>query len=313
MPRKRISITQSAKSFNYQSIYDEYVKEKSCTASTATIKGYKYRLLPFINYLLDNDLEVNQSTINDYILILNDKYDNKVTFNSTLRDIRAFCNWLTTNDYAPKLKITVKKEYEVTKEVYTEEEIKKLLIKPSTNNFTDYRNWCMINFFIGTGCRINTLINVKISDIDFNNDYIIFKVTKNKKQQVIPLCTALKKAINAYLKLWVHKDSDYLFPNSYGEKLNNNSVTHAINHYNKERGVTKTSCHLFRHTFAHNYLMNGGDIFRLQQILGHQTLDMVKIYANMNNIDSLKNDFNKLNMLDNININKNKIKINKIM
>ena len=69
MPRKRISITQSAKSFNYQSIYDEYVKEKSCTASTATIKGYKYRLLPFINYLLDNDLEVNQSTINDYILI----------------------------------------------------------------------------------------------------------------------------------------------------------------------------------------------------------------------------------------------------
>ncbi len=108
-----------------------------------------------------------------------------------------------------------------------------------------------------------------------------------------------------YLQLY----NDYLFPNQYGEQLANNQVTHAINKYNKVRGVSKTSCHLFRHTFAHNYLLQGGDIFRLQQLLGHSTLDMVKIYANMNNIESLKENYDKLNLLDTTTINNRCIEV----
>ena len=82
--------------------------------------------------------------------------------------------------------------------------------------------------------------------------------------------------------------NDYLFLNQYVAQLTNKQVYHAINKCNKNRYMSKTSCPLFRHTFAHNYLIQSGDIFRLQQLLGHSTLDMVKIYANMNNTESLK-------------------------
>lgn len=311
MPRKKISLNTNETNFDYLKLYNDYVKEKSCTSAKATIRGLKYNVLPFVNWLNANDYsQINQTVINEYILYLNDAYENKITVNSLLRNIRTFCNWLYKRQYAPKVKIPVKKNYEVNKEVYTQEELKLLLKKPTdTTKFNELRNWAIINFFIGTGCRINSLINVKINDVNFNTDTITLRVTKNKKQQVIPLSSTLKTVLRQYLRTWHNTPTDYLFPNQYGEQLANNQVTHAINKYNKDRGVTKTSCHLFRHTFAHNYLIQGGDIFRLQQLLGHSTLDMVKIYANMNNIESLKQNYNSLNLLDTTIVNKSCIKL----
>lgn len=311
MPRKRISIVSINQNINYLALYEDYIKEKSCTSAKATIKGLKYKVLPFVNWLNANQYSnLSQSIVNEYILYLNNTHENKVTVNSLLRNIRTFCNWLYEHDYAPKVKIPIKKSYEVTKEVYTQEELKILLKKPTnTTKFNELRNWAIINFFIGTGCRINSLVNVKINDVNFVNDTITLRVTKNKKQQVIPLCSTLKNVLRQYLRTWTNTPTDYLFPNQYGEQLANVQVTHAINKYNKSRGISKTSCHLFRHTFSHNYLLQGGDIFRLQQILGHSTLDMVKIYANMNNIESLKQDYNKFNLLDTTSISKTRINL----
>lgn len=311
MPKKKILLINEETNTDYLQLYNDYVKEKSCTSAKATIRGLKYKILPFLNQLKDNHYpQINQTAINEYILFLNETYENKITVNSLLRNIRAFCNWLYEKQYAPKVKIPVKKNYEVTKEVYTEAELKLLLKKPTnTTKFNEIRNWAIINFFVGTGCRINSLINVKISDVNFNTDTVTLKVTKNKKQQVIPLSLTLKNVLRQYLRTWQNTPNDYLFPNQYGEQLANNQVTHAINKYNKVRGVSKTSCHLFRHTFAHNYLLQGGDIFRLQQLLGHSTLDMVKIYANMNNIESLKENYDKLNLLDTTTINNRCIEV----
>lgn len=53
----------------------------------------------------------------------------------------------------------------------------------------------MVNFFIGTGCRLNTLVHIKIQDVNFVNDTILFTTTKNKKMQVIPLSLSLKKSL----------------------------------------------------------------------------------------------------------------------
>lgn len=62
----------------------------------------------------------------------------------------------------------------------------------------------MVNFFIGTGCRLNTLVHIKIQDVNFVNDTILFTTTKNKKMQAIPLSLSLKKSLKYYLRLWDH-------------------------------------------------------------------------------------------------------------
>jgi integrase/recombinase XerD len=75
-------------------------------------------------------------------------------------------------------------------------------------------------------------------------------------------------------------------------------LEYEIAKYNKSRGVERTSIHVFRRNFAKQWVLNGGDIFRLQKILGHRSLDMVRRYADMYGND-LHRDFDNFNALDN--------------
>jgi len=74
---------------------------------------------------------------------------------------------------------------------------------------------------------------------------------------------------------------------------------------NNKRGINKTSMYLFRHTFAKMFILNGGDVFRLQKILGHRSIEIFKEYVNMFTND-LKKDFDNFNPLENINKSKGK-------
>lgn len=72
-----------------------------------------------------------------------------------------------------------------------------------------------------------------------------------------------------------------------------------VRRYNIKRNVNKTSCHLFRHTFAKQWILAGGDMFRLQKILGHSDLTVTKEYVAMFGQD-LQMDFERFNPLDNM-------------
>ena len=108
--------------------------------------------------------------------------------------------------------------------------------------------------------------------------------------QVVPLCSLMTSVLRDYMKVRQGKPEEYLFSNQYGEMLTENALRLAIAHYNKSRGVQKTSIHLFRHTFARKYLVDcGGDAFMLQKILGHSTLKMTKHYCAIYDADVARN------------------------
>jgi len=139
---------------------------------------------------------------------------------------------------------------------------------------------------------------LKISDIDFQNHEILLKKLKNRRQYIIPLSVRLEKILLDYLLYRKGESEDYLFCNRYGQKLQKATLATSIRRYNLARGVEKTSIHLYRHTFAKNWILNGGDIFRLKSILGHSSIDIVKEYAEMFGSD-LKRNFDRFNPLDN--------------
>jgi len=122
---------------------------------------------------------------------------------------------------------------------------------------------------------------------------------KNRKQQFIPLSNTLCSILKEYQAYRKGNPEDFLFCDAYGRQMAKRSCETAIEKYNKSRGVMKSSIHLFRHTFAKKWILNGGDMFRLQKILGHSTLDMVKEYVNMFN-DDLQHQFNDYNPLENL-------------
>ncbi|MBQ1937886.1 MAG: site-specific integrase, partial [Bacteroidales bacterium] len=154
-------------------------------------------------------------------------------------------------------------------------------------------------YLISTGNRASTVINIKISDIDFDAMTIHLKTVKNRRQQLVPLSPALKDILADYLKTWEWSADDFLFPSYEGTQLNVRSLQCAIAKYNISRSVSKTSIHLFRHTFAKNFILAGGGMVQLQTLLGHSTMDMTRHYVNIYGLD-LQRDFAKLNPLDNL-------------
>lgn len=156
----------------------------------------------------------------------------------------------------------------------------------------------MVNYFVSTGNRLTTALNVKIEDLDFDNNLIKLVVLKNRRQQLIPMSNGLKKVLKCYLSLWNHDNIEYLFPEYEGKQFSRYGAYAALRKYNIDRGVTKTSIHLYRHTYAKNYILAGGDCTYLQRLLGHSTSDMTNHYINLYGTDLQKN-YDKFNPLDN--------------
>ncbi|MDE5985342.1 MAG: tyrosine-type recombinase/integrase, partial [Eubacterium sp.] len=213
--------------------------------------------------------------------------------------IRALFYYGMEHGYIYQFKIKLIRAEKKIKETYTDAELAILLKKPDIKkcSFAEYRNWVIINYLLATGNRLETMANVKIGDIDFEENKIKLLKLKNRKQYIIPLSLQLKKVLREYLMYRKGNADDYLFCSSYGKQLSKATIQTQIQHYNRSRGVLKTSIHVFRHTFAKNWIQSGGDMVSLQTILGHSSIEMVKEYVNMYG-DDLQNGFNMHNPLD---------------
>jgi len=95
---------------------------------------------------------------------------------------------------------------------------------------------------------------------------------------------------------------EFLFCNEFGQYLPRTTLQMAITKYCLTRGVTKYSLHLFRHTFANMWILNQGDIFSLQKILGHSSLKQVQHYANLA-MDDVKRNFDSFCALESVVVN----------
>lgn len=250
-----------------------------------SIKCYRQKITHFLDRY-----EYTQEGINNFIVDYKQRNNSIASLNCYLRSLKAFSKF--NND---GFTIRLLKEDLPVKDIYSEAEIKALIKKPVTKNFLEFRTWALINFLIGTGCRISTALEIRIEDIDLSSQHIILRQQKNHKQQYFPLSKALVNVLKQYLL--IRGEEGYLFCNSYGDKADKRSVQKQVADYNRARGVNKTSCHLFRRTFAANYIMNGGNPFYLQNLLGHQTLDMTRYYVSIYN-KNLGDNLEALSPLD---------------
>lgn len=293
MARKRLKIG-GLNEARFKELVSCYLQEiETLGRSKKTVSDYQDGLKKFLNVMSDITVEeIDESVILRYQQSLKASVNSISTVNHYLRVLRAYLNWLYEHDYlSHKIVVKMVKCQETIKEVYTEEELIKLLQKPrNIDDYTEWRNWAIINWLLGTGNRINTVINLKMKDVDLSNGYYLIREQKNKKVSTNPLDTTLINVIKTYLKKCRNgaDAEDYLFVSVYGEQMTDNAIRYAIYKYNHRRGVSKTSAHALRHTFAKMYIMNGGDMVHLQKLLGHSTLEMSKHYVNLYGCDIKK-------------------------
>ena len=162
--------------------------------------------------------------------------------------------------------------------------------------FSTYRSWVIVNFLLSTGVRQNSLINVKIRDVDFDNSVVYVNMTKNRKPLIIPLNEDILKILKEYLQYRGGEADDWLFCSVYGKQLTRSSNYHALWDYCHERGVEQTGVHRFRHTFAKKWAIMGGSVVTLQKILGHSSLAITEGYLNLLTSD-LKKKMDEVNII----------------
>ncbi len=133
-----------------------------------------------------------------------------------------------------------------------------------------------MNSLLGTGVRICTLVSILVKDIDLVESIVKARHDKNRRQQIVPISRILNKILVEYLQYrMAESEEDVLFCNMHGKKLTVDSCMTAISSFGKRRGVNGCSgAHKFRHTFAKNWILAGGYVFRLQNILGDSSMDM---------------------------------------
>ncbi|MBC2580857.1 site-specific integrase [Clostridium sp. DJ247] len=245
--------------------------------------------------------DITKEVFDDFVMFLKKETKEKDTsISSNIRKMRTVLYYFMKLGYMNKFNIkNIKVDRDII-ETYTDEELKILLEKPNLENcsFVSYRNWTIINCLLACGCRISSLINLKIEDLDFTNELITFTHTKNRKRHIVPMSLSLKNVLMEYIQYrQAENKEDYLFVTAFGEKCNRVTLVDSINTYNRKRGVMRTGVHKFRHTFAKKWVLSGGNIFKLQKILQHSSMEMVKNYVNIFNAD-LSNDFNEFNPLE---------------
>lgn len=217
------------------------------------------------------------------------------TVNHYLRSYRAFGNYCRDElGWIKTFACPINEVEPPAKETYTKKEIQALVSnKPSIEDFTAFRNYTIVLTLLSTAARVKSLVEANIGDVDIEGGYITYQKTKTHKVLRIGLESTAVIALQQYIDLYRREDIDGnpipdtepLFCNAQGERMSRHGFYYNVCQYAKARGVERTGLHLFRHTYAKEWITSGGDTITLKKVLGHSDMKMVNRYANLYDTD----------------------------
>lgn len=284
--------------------------------SQETIKNYSICLKEFHNYCIEKNIvnieEVTTLLIKHYLQYCQkERGNNPTTINTKLHILKIFFNYLVDElealEKSPCKKMKFAKE-DIKIEVFTDQQINQILKyfmrqKTRCKTFYAYRDYYICVFLLGTGSRLGEMINCRWTDLDIPNR-VITVFGKKRISSSIAMSETLKKETMEYrqfAKNFFGELPEYIFCYNDGHQMTPNAVKKIMTRAGKDLQLpnVRLSCHTFRHTFSHHYLMNGGDIASLQKMLRHASIKQTEKYLALwgTALQSQNDKFNPLNKI----------------
>lgn len=272
-----------------QNAIDEFFLDQRIKGnSPKTIKYYQCAFNAFARFhSAENPLEsIDLPLLRKYAVELQNCPLNSVSRQSYIRALRAFLSWcyaqeLLPVDYSQKFRLPKAKREVI--HVLTDDEAKRLLSSFNTRSTLQLRNYCICALMLDSGLRLDEVASLRVENLHLQEGYAIVD-GKGNKQRSVPLGMQGRKALAGYLRRRpapYPTDTGLVFLRSNGNPISQTTVKNLFRKLKKKLGIPRLHAHLLRHTFATNYLENGGDLYTLQQILGHTSLEMVRRYVHL--------------------------------
>lgn len=265
-----------------------------------TVNSYSEDIYKYLEYMesknISSALDISYNNLLDYLKYLD---DNKYEVSSVARkivSIKAFHKYLSENYNVIDIstKINTPRFYRKLPNILTIEEVDNILDIKLDTPF-DYRNKAMLELMYSSGLRVSELINLELSDIDLNNNYVRC-FGKGSKERIVPIGEYSSKYLSIYIN--EYRDSmkkgyytEKIFLNNHGKEMTRQGFFKIVKRIAKDKDINKNiTPHMLRHSFATHLLNNGADLRTIQEMLGHSSISTTQIYTNVTN-DILKENY----------------------
>jgi integrase/recombinase XerD len=291
-------------------MFERFLVAKRAEAlAQRTLHDYETHFGYFYEFL-EGDVKAEDITadlLREYLsYMIHERGLKPMTVNLRVRTLRAFMRFCYKEAYIDRPiyeDIKPIKAPEDTIQALTPSEMKVLISVIDESFYAGYRNMVMIYALLDTMVRISELLAIKRENIDVKGGSILLEadITKNRKSRNVPLSSQTIKLLAQYIEETSDFNSEYLFLTNDGRQLSANTFRRDMQDYGEKALIRnkRVSPHTLRHTGALFYIMNGGDPFSLQKILGHSDMSMVRKYVQMTETDVKRqhNTFSPLNRL----------------
>ncbi len=263
--------------------------------SINTIEAYLHDLKLFVNFLEQQQLTLSPFEISiaharaflNYLTELEISATSQARIVSGLKAFYKFMQLQNLIDDNPLELLEAPKIGRKLPEVLSVEEIDKMQNSLDLSIPENFRNKVIIETLYSCGLRVSELINLRITDLHFDENYISV-IGKGDKQRLIPIGGKAKKLISLYINnqrgsLRIEKGSENIvFLNRRGKKLTRQMIFIMLKKIAEQAGITKQlSPHTLRHSFATHLIEGGADLYSIQIMLGHSSITTTEIYTHI--------------------------------
>lgn len=262
--------------------------------SQNTIDSYSRDLKKLIQFIEFNSIQISPITIKKDIL---QQFVYEISKNVSSRSqariisgLRSFFDYLIFEDYRttnPTEMLETPKIGMKLPDTLSEVEINKLITAVDLSHPQGERNRTILETLYSCGLRVSELINLKISDLFFDEGFIRV-LGKGNKERFVPIHLNAQKYISIYIEqIRIHQTpkkgfEDFVFLNRRGRKLTRQMVFTILKDLALKIELNKKiSPHMLRHSFATHLLKNGANLRAIQQMLGHESITTTEVYVHL--------------------------------
>jgi len=252
--------------------------------SNKTKSTYVFAIKKFLEYAKEKEL--TEDLVKTYIQHLL-KRQNPSSVSVALSSIEFFYKTILKKE----IQIPHPKRNKPLPEVLTIKEVSEL-IKATKNP----KHKLIIKLLYGCGLRVSELTNLKKQDFDFEEDVILIKQAKGRKDRFVKMPCTMKEELKAFTKL---NNENYFFPSNRGGKLSTATIRKVLEQSTKKAKINKRiHPHTLRHSHATHLLEQGTDLRIIQKLLGHSDIKTTQIYTHISqqSIKKVKSPIDELNI-----------------